>query len=170
MEKWPYPNVPVYVVCPRDGEGCSWTLHRNYLLPINSNMGQDEKDAPVAGVESTTTSTPVPPVDSEHADAGLSRIVMSSAAGNTPQSSPDQPASLRYGTWKPGTDSNGGTGISVCKEVPGHLTSGMHGLVFMSYQVCTMLSVEVQCEYTLLMPSHVCKAPFILALRAIPSM
>ena len=44
VEKWPYPNLPVYVVCPRDGEGCSWTLHRNYLLPINSNMGQDETD------------------------------------------------------------------------------------------------------------------------------
>ena len=38
VEKWPYPNLPVYVVCPRDGEGCSQTLHRNYLLPINSNM------------------------------------------------------------------------------------------------------------------------------------
>ena len=36
-EKQPYPNLPVYVVCPRDGEGCSQTLHRNYLLPINSN-------------------------------------------------------------------------------------------------------------------------------------
>ena len=23
VEKWPYPNLPVYVVCPRDGEGCS---------------------------------------------------------------------------------------------------------------------------------------------------
>ena len=42
VEKLPYPNLPVYVVCPRDGEGCSQTLHRNYLLPINSNMGQDE--------------------------------------------------------------------------------------------------------------------------------
>ena len=47
VEKWPYPNVPVYVVCPRDGDECSWTLHRNYLLPINSNIGQDEKDAPM---------------------------------------------------------------------------------------------------------------------------
>ena len=28
VENWPYPNVPVYVVCPRDGEGWSWTLHR----------------------------------------------------------------------------------------------------------------------------------------------
>ena len=40
VEKQPYPNIPVYVVCPRDGEGCSCILHRNYLLPINSNMGQ----------------------------------------------------------------------------------------------------------------------------------
>ena len=23
VEKWPYPNLPVYVVCPRDGKGCS---------------------------------------------------------------------------------------------------------------------------------------------------
>ena len=22
VEKWPYPNLPVYVVCPRDGVGC----------------------------------------------------------------------------------------------------------------------------------------------------
>ena len=39
VEKQPYPNLPVYVVCPRDGEGHGQTLHRNYLLPINSNMG-----------------------------------------------------------------------------------------------------------------------------------
>ena len=44
VEKQPYPNLPVYVVCPRDG-GMVWpTLHRNYLLPINSNMGQDDAD------------------------------------------------------------------------------------------------------------------------------
>ena len=23
VEKWPYPDLPVYVVCPRDGEGHS---------------------------------------------------------------------------------------------------------------------------------------------------
>ena len=23
VEKWPYPNLPVYVVCPRDGEGAA---------------------------------------------------------------------------------------------------------------------------------------------------
>ena len=36
VEKQPYCNVPVYVVCLRDGEGCSQTLHRNYLLPIRA--------------------------------------------------------------------------------------------------------------------------------------
>ena len=33
-----YPNVPVYVVCPRDGEGYSQTLHRTYLLPISPSL------------------------------------------------------------------------------------------------------------------------------------
>ena len=46
VEKWPYPNVPVYVVHPRDREGYHQTLHRNYLLPISSNIEQNEKDAP----------------------------------------------------------------------------------------------------------------------------
>ena len=50
VEKQPYPNVPVYVVCSRDGEGCSWTLHRNYLLPISPNLEQSKMDLPVAGV------------------------------------------------------------------------------------------------------------------------
>ena len=98
MEKQPYPNVPVYVVCLRDGEGHSQTLHRNYLLPISSNLEQNEKDAPMAGVKHTNTSTPVQPVDTVPADAELSGTVMSSAAGNTSQDSPDQPASLRCGT------------------------------------------------------------------------
>ena len=34
VEWQPYPNLPVYGVCPIDVEGCSCTLHRNYLLPI----------------------------------------------------------------------------------------------------------------------------------------
>ena len=75
VEKWPYPNVPVYVVYPRDGEGCSQTLHRNYLLPISSNLEQNEKDAPMAGVEHTNTSTPALSLDSEPADAELSGMV-----------------------------------------------------------------------------------------------
>ena len=77
VEKWPYPDLPVYVVCPRDGEGHSWTLHRNYLLPINSNMGQDETDGSEDRVKNNTSLTPVP-----------------SVSGST-QSSPDQPAPVR---------------------------------------------------------------------------
>ena len=79
VEKWPYPNLPVYVVCPRDGEGCSQTLHRNYLLPINSNMGQDETDGSEERVKNNTSPTPVPSVSS------------------STQNSPDQPAPVRHG-------------------------------------------------------------------------
>ena len=100
VEKQPYPNVLVYVVHLRDGEGHSQTPHRNYLLPINSNVGQDEKNVPMAGDENTNPSTPAPPVDSEPADAGPSRLVMSSTAGNTPQDILDQPAPHRHGTQK----------------------------------------------------------------------
>ena len=88
------------MVCPRDGKGHSQTLHRNYLLPISSNIEQYEKDTPVAGVEHTDTSTLVPPVDSEPADADPSGTVTSSTAGNMPQGSLDKPAPLRCGTQK----------------------------------------------------------------------
>ena len=81
VEKQPYPDLPVYVVCPRDGEGHSQTLHRNYLLPISSNMGQDETDRSEDRVENNTSLTPVP-----------------SVSGST-QSSPDQPAPVRCGIW-----------------------------------------------------------------------
>ena len=100
MEKWPYPSVPVYVIHPRDGEGHSWTLHGNYLLPISPNIQQDMKDKPVAGVEDNNASTPAPPVDSEPVDAGLSGIVTLSAAGSTPQGSLDQPAPPRHSMQK----------------------------------------------------------------------
>ena len=68
-QKWPYPNIPVYVVCPRHGEGCSWALHRNYLLPINSNMGQDEADGSEERVENNTSPTPAPFVDNSMQDS-----------------------------------------------------------------------------------------------------
>ena len=48
VKRRPYPNVPVYVVHPRNGEGHSHTLHRNYLLPISPNLEQTEKDASMA--------------------------------------------------------------------------------------------------------------------------
>ena len=98
MERWPYPNVPVYVVCLRDGEECSQTLHRNYLLPISPNLKQTEKDAPMAGVEHTSTSAPAPSVDSEPADAEPSGTATSDTTGNMSQGGLDQPASLRHST------------------------------------------------------------------------
>ena len=98
VEMWPYPNVPIYVVPPRDGEGHSSTLHRNYLLPINPNIEQDKKDKPMARVGNTASLTPAPPVDSVPADAGSSGMVTPSAAGSTPQGSLDQAAPLRHGT------------------------------------------------------------------------
>ena len=79
VEKWPYSNIPVYVVCPRDREGCSWTLHSNYLLPINSNMGHGEADESKEIGENNTL-TPAPSADS------------------TLQDSPDQPAPIRCST------------------------------------------------------------------------
>ena len=96
---WPYPNVPVYVVCPRDGVGCSWTLHRNYFLPISPNLEQTEKDAPMVGVEHTSTSAPAPSVGRGPADGEPSRTATSETTGNTSQCSMDQPAPLRCGTY-----------------------------------------------------------------------
>ena len=91
------------MVCPGDGKGCSQTLHRNYLLPISHNLEQVKKDTPKAGVEDTSTSAPVPSVDSEPADAELSGMATSDTMGNTSQGGPDQPAPLKCGThatWK----------------------------------------------------------------------
>ena len=36
-----YPNLPIYVVCPIDGEGHSHTLHWNFPLPISYNLEQE---------------------------------------------------------------------------------------------------------------------------------
>ena len=72
VEKWPYPNVPVYVVCPRDGEGHSQTLHRNYLLPISPNLEQSKMDKPVAGVGNDTSPTPVSSVSDAPVEAETS--------------------------------------------------------------------------------------------------
>ena len=85
---------------PGMGKGTAEPYIGNYMLPINSNIGQGEMDASVAGVESKNTSTPVPPVDSEPAEAGLPGMATSNTAGNTPQDSLDQPAPLRHGTHK----------------------------------------------------------------------
>ena len=89
VEKWPYPNVPVYVICSRDREGHSQTLHRNYLLPISPNLEQSKMDKPVAGVQNDTSPTPAPPVSSAPMGAELSGMVTSSSTGSTPETSPD---------------------------------------------------------------------------------
>ena len=71
-----------YVVCLRDGEGHSWTLHGNSLLPISPNLEQAKKDAPMAGVQHTSTSVPVPSVDNEPADTEPSGMAKSDTMGN----------------------------------------------------------------------------------------
>ena len=61
---------------------------------------------------------------------------------------------------QPRNNSHGGTRILVCWQLPVHLASQMHWLVCVSvsmlYPACTPFSGEVQCEHTLLIPSHVC--------------
>ena len=88
-------NVPVYVVRPKDGEGHSRTFHRNYLLPISSNLEQAKKDEPVVGIRNDTSPPPVPSVGNAPTKSGPSGIVTSNLAHNTPRGSPDRPASLR---------------------------------------------------------------------------
>ena len=150
MKKWPYPNVPIYVVCPRDGEGCSWTLHRNYLLPISTNIEQDEKDKPMATVRNTTSPTPVPPVHSASADAESSGMVKPSTAGSTTQVVWINLLYLDATPEPPRTDFHGGTRISVHRQIPVHLASWMHESVCVSvsmpYSVCAPFSGRVQCE------------------------
>ena len=99
VEKWSYPNVPVYVVCPRDGEGCSWTLHGNYLLPISPNLEQSKLDKPVAGVGNDTSPTPVPSVSNAPVGAELSGMVTPSSAGSTPASGMHGLANVSVYTW-----------------------------------------------------------------------
>ena len=159
MEKLPYLNVPVYVVHLRDGEGCSQTLHRNYLLPVNSNIGQDEKDAPVAGVENNITLTPAPPVDSVPAYAGPSGMVTPSAAGSTPQGSPNQPAALRCGTqktwnWLPWRHQNFGLHAGTRPPNVWDAWAGLHAI---SSQNNAFWGSTVW-NHTLLLPSCVCQA------------
>ena len=130
VERWPYPNVPVYVVHPRDGEGTRQNLHRNYLLPISTNLEQAGDDTPVAGVEQTRTSAPAPSVDSEPTDPEPSRMAMSDMTGNMSQGSLDQPAPLNMAHEQHGTNFHGGTTTLYYWQIPAHPASWMHGLVF----------------------------------------
>ena len=86
VEWWPYPNLSVDVVHPRDGEGCSQTLHRNYLLPISNNLQQvGDDENPVTEVEPIDRPTPVPPADSELLANGLTESQPESLPSSLPK-------------------------------------------------------------------------------------
>ena len=60
MEWQPYLNLPIYVVHPIDGEECSCSLHRNYMLPISNNLEQEAGDHSVRRDGPSDKPTPVP--------------------------------------------------------------------------------------------------------------
>ena len=118
VEWWPYPNLPMYVVCPRDGEGCSQTLHRYYLLPISKHLEQVEDENTVGGVEHIDKPTPVSPADTglpadgptkshpeslpnllpkqhELVDPELTRLATSDSVNDGSKAGQDQPAPVR---------------------------------------------------------------------------
>ena len=160
VEKWPYSNVPVYVVCPRDGEGHSQTLHKNYLLPISSNLEQNEKDAPMERVEHTNTSAPVSSVDSVPADTEPTGMAMSDTTGNTSQGSLDQPAPLRHGTHTtqnqlPWRYQN--FGLLADTSLLGLWDAWVGLCICLHFISCLYIIFgEVWCKHTLPVPSHVC--------------
>ena len=144
VEKQPYPNVPVYVVCPRDGEGHSQTLHRKYLLPISPNLEQSKMDKPVAGVENDTSLTPVPPVSDAPVRAEPSGTVTLNSAGSTPEDSPDWPAPLQCSTQTTRNQLPVRYRDMVKYMTLDQLASGIHGLAYVSVYtwcfVCVQLS------------------------------
>ena len=128
VEEWPYLDVPVYVVCTRDGEGHSQILHRNYLLHISSNLGQAEED--VAGVEHTNMSAPAPSVDTEPAGSEPSGMATSDTTSNTSQGSHEQPAPIRCGTCSTQNQLPWRYQNFALLQMPACLASWMHGLVW----------------------------------------
>ena len=42
VEWQPYPNLPVHIVHPIDGEGHSHALHWNFLFPLSHSLEQEE--------------------------------------------------------------------------------------------------------------------------------
>ena len=180
VEWQPYPNLPIYVVCPRKGEGCRQTLHRNYLLPISNNLEQ-------TGDEPINKLTPVPP-----ADGGLSVDVLT---GSWPESLPGSLTKqhLLSLTWQDHppqtwwvmtlrlvrtillnlgrmhvqwvTNCHRGTRISHFSKIPPFLVPSMYGMV--STLVCTMLLGKVQCKSTQL---EICQTWAIFRMDGIPPM
>ena len=150
VEKQPYPNVPGYVVFPRDGKGHSQTLHRNYLLPINSGIEQGKMDEPVAGVRNDISLTPVPSVDNVPADAGLSGQSHQAWPVAHPGVVQINLLHLDMAPKPPGTNFHGGIEILICWQILDQLAAGMHRLacvsVYISCFVCIPFSGEVHCK------------------------
>ena len=147
MERGPIPNVPVYVVCPRDGEGCIQTLHRNYLLPISPNLEQSKMDKPVAGVGNDTSVTPVPPVS-------------------------DAPVGVNCLGWLPQAQQAAHQKIVQIDLLPSGMAlkvddAGLTGIwdtwvglcisLYMVFCLCTALWKEYSAIHTLLTTTNVCK-------------
>ena len=84
VEQWPYPNLPVYVVHTRDGEGHSQTLHRNYPLPISNNLEQVGDENSVAGVGPKDEPTPTPQMPSESLANSLAKCQPESLPDSLP--------------------------------------------------------------------------------------
>ena len=122
MEWQPYPNLPVYVVGPIDGEGCSFTLHQNFLLLISHTLEQNEgenamedassneptqvsqeEDALPADypTKSQLESTPqFPSKQCEQVDPELTRLTSPDSVDEGLQVNDDVPASLRQSSRK----------------------------------------------------------------------
>ena len=82
---------------PWIGKGFSQTLHRNYLLAINSNIEEGEMDKPMVGDGNNISLTQVPSMDNVPAYMqDCLGWLTPSTAGSTPQGSLDQPALLRW--------------------------------------------------------------------------
>ena len=81
----PYPKLPVYVLCPIDGEGYSNTLHQNFLLPISHNLKQDECENSVKG-DGSNKPTALPHVE----DVFLANWLAKSLLEGIPKSPPKQ--------------------------------------------------------------------------------
>ena len=159
------------MVCPRDGDGCHQTLHRNYLLPINSNIRQDEMDAPVAGVEITTLQLQchlwtVCLLMQDH--LGCSPWVQ---AGNTPQGSLDQPTPLRCSVqktqnWLPWRYQN----YSLLANIsPSSIWDAWVGLCICFHVIFCLYTIFRKCavwKNTLLVPSCVCQALLSFSIEA----
>ena len=99
VERHPYPNLPVYVVCPIDGEEGSQTLHRNYLLPISNNLEQAECENPVEGVGPIDEPTPALQTDKALPANWLTESWLESIPNSAPKQHNQVDTELSGSTW-----------------------------------------------------------------------